>query len=208
MSVYDDINFAYDPRLQSGQIIPRPLNDSSVVEPVDVSVILEETGGDSGKRRVDAATDFEFFAKFPSTTVFSTGYMLLVDGVYYLIMAIEKKMYQQAVAYYRASLYECNATVNIVSFNDATNVYDTVNDTAIPCLIAPGGGSVGEDRSYVIPGYSGRKNAYRLFIQAYQELLPGDKFLQDQDGRRWRLSKDFDYWLSNGVIRTMIVPES
>jgi hypothetical protein len=78
MTLFDAIHLAYDRRLQDATIIRTAGN-------VATKMVAEETGIDTGRRRIDPLLDFEVFAKIPASSGVVMGDLILSKDVYYLV---------------------------------------------------------------------------------------------------------------------------
>jgi hypothetical protein len=204
MTLFDEIHLAYDRRLQDATIIRTTGN-------VATKMIGEETGIDTGRRRIDPLLDFEVFAKMPAESGVVMGDLILSNDVYYLVMALEPKMYMGTPGFYKASLYECNSIVTIYAYGDVSKKLDTSFKADVRCLITTSRNlrDVPDDKAVINRRFRGSSAPFFLYMRSSEGLLSdGSHMVVDQDSRRFRLYKQFDYFIANGILRAGVTWEN
>jgi hypothetical protein len=171
--------------------------------------IIEATGMDVGRRRLDPYFDFEFSARMPSDCGVVAGDMLIVGSDYYMVMGIEPKQIIAEVGYFKMSVFKCNTIVDIYTFTIGTNNYTTLAKSNVHCLITQvRANEWSEDKALLVPKYRGRQQPFQLYVQASSGIVSGyDCVLVDSAGRRFRISKNIDVFISDGISQTQIMWE-
>lgn len=163
---------------------------------------------DRRQRSLDPYSDFSFVAWLPIESGAVPGDLVIYDSEYYLVMARNKQEQFGESEYYRAVLYKCNSTVTIKVYNDATEKFDTTVGTGIHCLITQTPGmELEEDKTLVTATYHGRMQPFQVFMRT-SEGLTNQSILTDQAGRNFRINKDFDLFIENGIVRAEVMWES
>lgn len=201
MSIFDE-TIRLDPRAQDITII-RATN-------VESYMIAEATGIDAGRRRLDPFFDFEYMAKLPSDSNIVTGEIIKGSNDYFLVMATEGKMFEEALGFYKCNLYKCNSIISVYYFNQTTKKYDILHKSGIHCLITQVRAQEwDEDKTLVIRQYRGRQQPFQIFTKSDSGIIKDmGCILIDQDNRRFRVNKESDMFIASGISQCEILWES
>lgn len=163
---------------------------------------------DKRQRALDPYTDHIFTAWMPIESGVLPGDLLLYDSEYYLAMARNKQEQFGEDEYYRTVLYKCNSTVSINTYNASTEKFDTLIRSGVRCLITQTPGmELEEDKTIAMAPYHGRTQPFQVFMRS-TEGLTNQSVLVDQSGRNFRINKDVDLFIENGIVRAEVMWES
>lgn len=175
---------------------------------VSTFMTAEVTGMEAGRRRLDPLQDFETAVMMPSDSGIVTGDLILLGSEYYLAMAAESKFYSSDMEYLRGLLYKCNSIVSIYYFNTTSKKYDTLHKSSIHCLITQVRAQAGvEDKSLIVKEYRGKSQPFQVFMKE-SDGLTSECIIVDQGNRRFRVSKDFDVFIADGISQSQCMWEN
>jgi len=171
--------------------------------------VVEITGLDTGRRRLDPAFDFEYIIRMPSDSGVIAGDMLLINNGYYLVMAVERKIFLWTLGLYKMTTYKCNSIVSIFFYDATTKQYTNKTAAGVHCLITQARATEWPtDKAVITPQYRGRHQPFQLYIQDSSGIVSGaDCIIVDQESRRFRISKQVDVFVADGISRTEVLWE-
>lgn len=178
--------------------------------PANIStyVIDEITGVDSGKKQLDPYLDFETAVRFLSDSTVVCGDMVQIGSDYFLVMAVEVERAFNSIEFYRTRIYKCNSTVSVYYFSAITKLFTTLHLSGVRCLITQvRAREWNDDKSLIIKGYGGRIQPFQVFAQDDSGITK-ESALVDQAGRRFRVSKEFDVFIADGILQSQVIWES
>lgn len=165
-------------------------------------------GSIAGRRRIDAEYSYEAGYYLPTTSDAVSGDIILWSGSYYLIMAIKPVILMGEVVAKAGLLYETNAVVSIFAFNPTTRKHDISRKSGVRCLVTQKyAQDISDDKALMIREFRGRSTPFQFYAQEGTGLEKDDVVV-DQDGRRYRVSRDFDVYRADGVIKAQILWEN
>ena len=177
-------------------------------ESIITYMVAEETGLDAGRRRLDPFFDFETAVKLPPDCGILPGDLIKTGDTYFLVMSLEDKWLMEQRGYYKGLLYRCNSVISIYYFNSTTGKYDTLHKSGIHCLITQvRARAMNEDKAYIVSGYQGKTQPFQIFAQSVSGIKSGCVLI-DQDNRRFRISKDFDPFITDSILQTQCMWEN
>lgn len=171
---------------------------------ISTYVMAEITGSEAGRRRLEPALSFDHSFRFMTNSGIVTGDLVSIGTNYFLVMALEPKNIHGILEYYRGTLYKCNSVVTIYGFNSTTQKDDLVIKQNVRCLITQVRAQEWDtDKALALPNrtYRGRTQPFQVYMRA-SEGLTVKHYFKDQSGRNFRVSKDFDVFISEGILQT------
>lgn len=170
-------------------------------------MVAENTGQDAGKRRLDPFLSYETFARFPSDSTIVPGDKIISGSISYLVMAIEPKYDGGEINYYRATMYKCNSTVSIYYYNESSKKHNTLYTSGVKCLITQVRAQEWlEDKALAMRPYQGKQQPFQVFAQDICGIN-AECILVDQDSRRYRVSKESDVFVADGILQAQLMWE-
>lgn len=162
----------------------------------------------AGKRRIDPLSDFEVGAMFPSDSGIVSGDLVYDTVTYYLAMSVLSRKVWDELLCYDAMLYKCNSLVSIYYYNSSSKKPDLLIQENVPCLItqvrAP---EWNEDKVAMAKSYKGKLQPFQVYMQDAQGLT-NTSYIKDASGRHYRVSKDFDIFIAEGIIQCQALWET
>lgn len=175
---------------------------------IETYMLSQEIGLIVGKRKPDPYFDYEHGFMFQPDSGIVSGDLVLSDNVYYLVMSISNEMPFGQLLYYRGMLYECNSLITIYSYSSITKKHSVTFKSDVRCLITQVRSQEwNDDKASVIKGYRGRTQPFQVFMRA-SEGLTKDHIIVDQSSRRYRIAKDFDPFIADGILQTQCLWET
>ena len=167
----------------------------------------ESTGQDAGRRRLDPNFGFDYTFKFMTDSGIASGDLVVINSEYYLVITLEPKYVFGDLEYYRGTLYKCNSVVSIYYLNNTTKKYDTLHKADVQCLIAPvRAREWDEDKAIIMPnrGYRGQTQPFQVLARSSDGILTEGCIIKDASDRRFRVNKESNPFLSDGVFLSEI----
>jgi hypothetical protein len=162
----------------------------------------------AGKRRIDPLSDFEVGAMFPSDSGIVSGDLVYDTVTNYLAMSVLPRKVWDELLCYDVMLYKCNSLVSIYSYSAVYQKTNLLVKADVPCLItqvrAP---EWNEDKVAMAKTYKGKLQPFQVFMQDGNGLT-NTSYIKDAAGRHYRISKDFDIFIAEGVIQCQALWET
>lgn len=167
----------------------------------------DKTGLIIGKRKSEPYFDYEVAAWLPSDSTVVSGDLILQGSTYYLVMSVDQDYIGDDLQRYSCMLYECNSVVSLYSYNDISRQHDTLVKAGVNCLITQVRASAQkEDKNIAIKGYGGKRQPFQYFMRD-SEGLTNISTIVDQDNRSFKVNKQFDIFIADGIVQTQVIWE-
>lgn len=185
-----------------------PVTIIRVVENIETYVYYGHLGHVAGKTRGDPKDVFQAGYYLPTDCEAASGDLLFIDNDYYLLMSFEKVFNNGILTCYRGMLFKCNSIVSIYYFNSSTGEHSILHRSGVHCLITQvRAQDVPDDKALAIREYRGKQTPFQIYMRD-SEGLKKEAVLKDQDGRRYKVFKDFDFFVADGITQTQILWEN
>lgn len=165
--------------------------------------IVDDMYGKTSKEQLNPYRDYEFVFRFRADSGITYGEMVTIGVDYYLAMAIKEEWLFGNLEYFKVKLFKCNSLVSIYYFNTTTKRFDTLHGSGVHCLITTDSGNMSYDQGLAVKGYAGKGNPLQIYMRS-SEGLSSDCVLVDQANRRYKVSKNFDIYVTDNVAQTNI----
>jgi hypothetical protein len=188
------------------------LNEKAVIQPRG-PLLAASSGAPGGQttyiysqhrhiRNLNPLTDFDRALKVCSDSGIVKGDLLDYNGVFYLAMLLDPRMTGTGfLEYYLCSAYICNSVVTVYTFNETTRKFDIEVNSGVHCLLNQMTTNTVDDETIAVKTYGGRSQLFELWAQMDSGITK-DCILVDQSGRRFRISKEYDPFIDENILRS------
>lgn len=174
---------------------------------VSTFMYSDKTGQIIGKRKTEPYFDYEVAAWLPSDSTVVSGDLILQGSIYHLVMSVDKDYTGDDLQRYSCMLYECNSVVSIYGYNAVSKELDTLIKSSVNCLVTQVRASAQkEDKNIAIKGYGGKRQPFQCFMRDSEGLTNISRIV-DQYSRSFKVNKQFDMFIANGIVQTQIIWE-
>lgn len=180
-----------------------------VIKTVGIACTLIRTGGNvstffyaNPKDNWSSGVPYERSVMMPTDSSIVSGDIVSQGSDYYLAVNTLEDRRAGEFFYYRVRMYKCNSLVTIRSQNPTTKLF-VDSSTNVQCLITQLSSETSEDKSIVVPQYSGRDKLFNCFMPSSKNLNK-NQILVDASGRQFRVTENMDPLYAVGVVRAMV----
>lgn len=163
----------------------------------------------AGRRRLEPDRQHEAGYLFPTDSGVVSGDLVLLNDIYYLVMSLTEKRVHGFFVAYRGMLFRCNSEISVYYFNPATSKADTLHKSGVRCLITQS--FVKEwpdDTEMVFDRYRSSSEPFWLYTQEGAGIKKEGCVIVDQDGRRFRVGKEGDPFITEGILQSQVFWET
>lgn len=135
----------------------------------------------------------------PTTSTVVGGDIIQHRSDYYIVINTLEDRRVGEFFLIKARYYKCNSTVTVRSRTAQGDGFQDFK-TGVRCLITQTLTNISEDRSMMIPRYTGRDKEFYCFVSSTAGITK-NHILVDQGGKKYRVMDDIDFTFADGVVR-------